>query len=50
VVFVFSKNMIKNLSESLGSLSLITHEESKRIEEFFNRASRKLKPRDLEVH
>ncbi|KAL4466349.1 hypothetical protein ABPG72_001027 [Tetrahymena utriculariae] len=50
VVFAFSKNTIKQLSESLGSLNLITHEESKQIEEFFNKASHKLKPRDLEVH
>ncbi|EAR99296.2 DEAD/DEAH-box helicase family protein (macronuclear) [Tetrahymena thermophila SB210] len=50
VVFAFSKNIIKQLSESLGNLNLISHEESKQIEEFFNKASQKLKSKDLEVH
>ncbi|KAL4438755.1 hypothetical protein ABPG74_013428 [Tetrahymena malaccensis] len=49
IVFTFSKNTIKELSESLGNLNLINHEESKQIEEFFNKASHKLKTTDLEV-
>ncbi|EGR32541.1 hypothetical protein IMG5_078670 [Ichthyophthirius multifiliis] len=49
VVFVFSKNKIKELSESLKNISFCSLEERRKIEEFFNKFSRNIKSQDLKV-